>query len=196
MARLRTLNIDEMSPEMQAVLGEKAAADPKTVGVYRIWAQRPEIALAMKRFREELHKHSILSPRLIELMRLRIAFHNQCRSCMAIRYGNAVEDGVTEDLVCELVAPEEAPNLTERERAALRYADLLASNHLAISDATFDDLRLHFTEPEIVELCAHAAHCLGFGRVNMSLDMVDDLPERFHDRDSAVTPWGADAMVV
>jgi AhpD family alkylhydroperoxidase len=153
--------------------------------------------LAMKHFKQELHKNSVLPPRLIELMRLRIAFHNQCRSCMAIRYSAGVEDGVTEDLVCELSSPEEATDLTAQERSALRYADLLATNHMGITDATFDDLREHFSEPEIVELCAHAAFCVGFGRMSMSWDMVDELPERFHDREKEITPWGAaDAMLV
>ena len=44
--------------------------------------------------------HRELPERLIELVRLRVAFHNQCRSCMAIRYKDAIEDGLTEDLVC------------------------------------------------------------------------------------------------
>ncbi len=31
-------------------------------------------------------------------IRLRIAFHNQCRSCMAIRYHDAIDDAVYDDL--------------------------------------------------------------------------------------------------
>src|SRR6202000_1740076 len=67
-----------------------------------------------------------LSRRLAELIRLRIAFHNRCRSCMAIRYGEALDDGVTDDLVCSLEKPYDAPDLTDAERAALRFADLFA----------------------------------------------------------------------
>src|SRR5258708_893654 len=143
--------------------------------------QRPDLLAAHLRMKADLRNNSVLPPRLIELVRIRVAFHNQCRSCMAVRYSDGVEDGVSPDLVCELATPEEAPNLTERERSALRYADLLATNHLAISDATFDDLRKHFSEPEIVELCAHVGYFVGFGRVAMSWDMVDDLPQPFHD---------------
>ena len=113
---------------------------------------------------------------------------------MAVRYGPAVAEGVTEELVCELAHPEEAPNLTARERAAVHYADLVASNHTAVSDATFDVLRKHFTEPEIIELGAHVAYCLGFGRVAAGWDMVDDLPERFHARGKTITPWGGETI--
>ena len=194
MARLRALEPEEFPPEMREMVGD-AIHDKPQLGVARIWAQRPELALAYKRMISAMLKASILPRKLIELMRLRVAFHNQCRNCMAVRYGAAVEDGVTEELVCELASPETAPNLSERERAALRYADLVASNHLAVNDATFDDLRRHFTEPEIIEMGAHIAYCLGFGRVASGWDMVDDLPERFHDRENKVTPWGGEAIL-
>lgn len=196
MARLKPLDPSAFSPDLKAFLGPAALADPTKLGVLRIWAQRPDIALAYRTFIQTILANAKLPRRLIELVRIRIAFHNQCRSCMAIRYSPAVAEGVSEDLVCELAAPEEATDLTERERAALHYADLVAANHMAISDATFDRLREHFTEPEIVELAMHIGYCVGFGRIAMSWDMVDDLPERFQDRSATITPWGGDAMVV
>lgn len=196
MARLKPLDPSEFSPDLKAFLGPAALADPTKLGVLRIWAQRPDIALAYRTFIQTILANAKLPRRLIELVRIRIAFHNQCRSCMAIRYSPAVAEGVSEDLVCELAAPEEATDLTERERAALHYADLVAANPMAISDATFDRLREHFTEPEIVELAMHIGYCVGFGRIAMSWDMVDDLPERFKDRAATITPWGGDAMVI
>jgi alkylhydroperoxidase family enzyme len=54
------------------------------------------------------------------------------------------DDVVSEALVCSLERPYEAPDLTDAERVALRYADLFASDHLAI-DETYESLRAHFT---------------------------------------------------
>ena len=196
MARMRPLKPSEFTPQFRAFLGDAALAQPEKLGVARIWAQRPEIYMAFRQFVQTVFRHSVLPHRLIEMLRLRVAFHNQCRSCMAIRYRAAMDDGLTEDMVCELKKPEEAPNLTERERVALRYADMLATDHLSITDELFDELREHYTEPEIIELATHIAYCIGFGRVAMSWDMVDDLPERFKERDTEITPWGGDAMVV
>jgi alkylhydroperoxidase family enzyme len=102
---------------------------------------------------------------------------------------------VTEALVCSLERPAEAPDLTEAEKAALTYADLLATDHLAVDDAVFDRLRLHFGEPQIVELGVALAVFIGFGRLSATWDLVDDLPERFHDRDAPVTPWGDGTVV-
>ncbi len=133
-----------------------------------------------------LKTQGILPGRLVELVRLRVAFHNQCRSCMAIRYSTG---GINEDLVCSLEKPKEAPDLTEAERAALAYADLLATDHLSITDATFARLREHFTEPEMMELCLLVGSFVGYGRMDSSLDLTDDLPEEYGDREVELAPW-------
>jgi AhpD family alkylhydroperoxidase len=80
-------------------------------------------------------QHMMLSERLPELLRLRIAVHNQCRSCMAMRYADAVADGVTEDLVGSLERPEEAADLKAAERLALRYAGLFPGRRPCSRDA-------------------------------------------------------------
>src|SRR5690606_16744274 len=127
---------------------------------------------------------------LIELVRLRVAFHNQCRSCMAVRYADGAADGVDEALVCQLADPGDAPDLTDADRAALRFADLMATDHLSIDDEVFAQLRLHFSEAEIVELGMNIAAFVGYGRLSMAMDMVDELPERYRTRSGAlVTPW-------
>jgi AhpD family alkylhydroperoxidase len=196
MARLDRISSKDYVEELKAFIGVQALGVQDTHGVMGIWAQRPDLALPYRRFAKEVVQRAALPRRLIELVRLRIAFHNQCRSCMSIRYQAAVEEGVTEDLVCELAVPEEADNLTEAEKAALRYADLMATNHLAINDDLFDSLKQHFTEPDIVELGLHVAMFIGFGRLAMSWDAVDTLPDRFRQREDSVTPWGGDARII
>src|SRR5262245_59567960 len=160
----------------------------------RVYAQRPELARSFAALGDTFRKDAILPGRLLELVRLRVAFHNQCRSCMAVRYGHGLDDGLTEDLVCSLEKPEEAPDLTDRERAAIAYADLMATNHHAASDETFAMLKEHFTQPEIMELCFNVAMFVGFGRMAMSLDLTDDLPEGFK-RHGVVTPWEQDEVI-
>jgi AhpD family alkylhydroperoxidase len=195
MPRIRCLSRQEFDPELRAMLG----ADHKSEREMRptsVRAHHPELAKAYARFAGALKQHAVLSERLRELLRLRIAFHNQCRSCMAMRYAEAVADGVTEDLVCSLERPEEAADLTAAERLALRYADLLANNHLAIGDALYAELAQHFSDKELVELGSWCALCIGFGRLSATWNMVEDLPARFQvDANAPVTPWGPDAWV-
>lgn len=193
MPRLRSLSLAEFDPELRAMVG----ADHKSERELRptsVRAHHPELAKAYVRFTAAFKQHGVLSERLRELVRLRIAFHNQCRSCMAMRYADAVAAGVSEDLVCSLEKPHEAPDLSEAERVALRYADLMANNHLAIGDELYAELARHFSDKEVVELGSWCALCIGFGRLSATWNMVEDLPERFRaDAAATVTPWGPDA---
>jgi AhpD family alkylhydroperoxidase len=170
--------------------------DRINLGVAGIMSRLPDVAAAVGGVTAAVRETGGLPPRLMELVRLRIAFHNQCRSCMSVRYQSAIDDGLTEDAVCSLARPAEAPDLSEAERAALRFADLFATNHLAIDDAAYDDLREHFTEDELVALGLHCALCVGLGRLAATWHVVEDLPDEFRgDSHAPLAPWGANSVV-
>ena len=196
MTRLAKLPLEQWDPELRAM----AQGDIAT-GVERdsaaVWAHHPEFGKAMFRFAGALFQNSLLPRRLVELVRLRIAFHNQCRSCMAMRYQSAVDDGLTEGQVCSLEKPDESPDLTAAEKAALAYADIASTNHFAIDDRTFSELRRFYSEAEIVELGTFVGFFIGFGRMAASWDMVEQLPGGFQDRSAKAAPWRqAEAMIV
>jgi AhpD family alkylhydroperoxidase len=155
----------------------------------QVFAQAPALVAPYLEFMAALRDKGRLPARLIELLRLRVAFHNQCRSCMAIRYSSALEDGLTEDLVCSLEKPEESEDLTEGEKAALSYADKLATDHLSITDETFQELGKYFDAGELMELCLQVGTFVGYGRMSASLAMTDDLPDDYADMDAVLAPW-------
>ena len=141
-----------------------------------------------------LRASGTLPPRLLELVRLRIAFFNQCRSCIAVRYQSAIDDGLDDDAVCSLERPAEADNLTAAERSAVQFAELFATNHLVIDDAVYDELREHFSEDELVELGLHCAIALGVGRLSATWDVSDDLPEP-NGSSERLAPWNSASVV-
>jgi alkylhydroperoxidase family enzyme len=151
-----------------------------------IWAYRPSIGAAMGEALRAVREEGTLSPRLRELVRLRIAFHNQCRTCMAVRYE---AETVSEGLVCSLERPAEASELTAQERAALHFADLFSTNHLAIDDAVYQSLREHFDEGELVELGGFCALMSGLGRLMATWHIVESLPPSYLGNDGPVAPW-------
>jgi AhpD family alkylhydroperoxidase len=168
--------------------------DRINLGVASLVSRLPKVAEALGAFTAAL-KSGTLPPRLLELVRLRIAFHNQCRSCMSVRYQSAVDDGLTEDAVCALERPAEAPDLSDAERAALKFADLFATNHLAIDESIYDELRRYLTEDELVELGMHCAVSLGVGRLTATWDVADDVPEAFRSGDARMTPWASTGVI-
>ncbi|XKH52423.1 carboxymuconolactone decarboxylase family protein [Citricoccus nitrophenolicus] len=188
MARIATIPPEDFHERLSARLGHPTSQNRVALGSMVGWARRPEVALAFLELQDALRRSTSLRPRLLELVRLRVAFHNQCRSCMAVRSSAAVEDGLDDVAVCSLQRPHEAPDLSEAERAALTYADALATDHFSIDDGVFATLRQHFSEDEIVELGAHVGVCVGFGRVAMSWDLVDDLPVELR-AEGVVDPW-------
>lgn len=170
-------------------------ATPLEQGLTRFFAHCPDQALGLMQFGRALKLNRQLPERLVELVRLRIAFFNQCRSCMAIRYSDAVADGLSEELVCSLEKPQEADNLSAAEKAAIRFGELMATDHLAIGETMFEELRQHFTESEIVELGMTCAFFVGFGRLAATWHMVEELPEAFQTAVS-IAPWGQDKVQV
>ena len=195
MSRIPSVPFGQFDPELRALVSGTDKSE-RELHPTAIRAHHPEIAKAYIRFGAAMRQHSLLPARLKELVRLRIAFFNQCRSCMAMRYADAVDDGVTENLVCSLERPEEAADLSAAEKVALRYAELLATDHLSIGDALYAELGAHFGPAALVELGMFCAMCVGYGRLSATWAMVEDLPERFQvDSSAEVTPWGPDAWV-
>ena len=178
-SRVVALPYDDSSPDAAVRTRQRARA---------IAGHRPEVSAALDSVREAIATTGTLPPRLVELVRLRIAFHNQCRSCMALRYEPGLVD---EGLVCSLERPQEDPDLSDAERAALDFADRFACDHLSIDDAAFARLREHFDDGELVELGTRCAMFVGFGRLAATWNLVQDLPDSFRaDSGDPITPWG------
>lgn len=194
MSRIAKLPPDQWDARLLAAIRPDTLTDLEQ-GLTRYFAHCPEQALGLMGFGGSLKRGRSLPERLVELVRLRVAFFNQCRSCMAIRYSDAVADGVTEGLVCSLERPQEAENLSAAEKAAIRYGELMATDHLAIDDSVYADLRQHFTEAQIVELGMTVAFFVGFGRLAATWHMVEELPEAFRTAET-IAPWGADTIEV
>lgn len=128
----------------------------------QVWAHRPEVAAAWLAALDQMHNHGVLDERLRELVRLRIASFTTCRACQTARKSATVTDA---DLAC-LASSD--PRFSEAERAALRFAELFASDPLAIDEAIFDELRARFSVPQIVELNMFCALMLAGGRMTQA----------------------------
>lgn len=157
---------------------------------------RPDLGAAMMAMRQAIREQRRLPNRLIELMRLRIAFRNQCRPCMSMRYNDAIEDGLTEEMVCSLEKPEEAADMTPAEKAAVAYADQFAVDHLAISRQR-DALAKHFDATEIAEIAILVGFFVGFGRIGAVFDDGAELPVgQRHANGDPLAPWGVEEPIV
>jgi alkylhydroperoxidase family enzyme len=80
--------------------------------------------------------------------------------------------GVTEADLNDADDYERSVKLGESDKLALRYADQMQRDPAVITGAWYDDLRRHFTEPQIMELAIFVALNLGLHAVFSTLDFV------------------------
>jgi alkylhydroperoxidase family enzyme len=72
---------------------------------------------------------------------------------------------VTTETDVERVRAREDAGFTPAEQAVLRFTDAFYADHRAVPDAVWDELKRHWTEPEIVELAWTISTYIMLGRL-------------------------------
>jgi alkylhydroperoxidase family enzyme len=116
--------------------------------------------------RSMMGKQSLLGARIVELIRIRSAQLGECQPCMQSRKHDSITD---EDVAC-LIAPG-GSQLTEQERLAVQFLDLLSADHHAIDDEVYRELGTVFTAAQIIELGFTCANTMGVHRFIHTLDV-------------------------
>ena len=78
---------------------------------------------------------------------------------------------MTEELIGEIPNYRSSKILSERDKAAIRLAEVLAGDHREASQELFDELRRYFTEAEIIDLCLRIVAFVGYGRLIHALGL-------------------------
>lgn len=71
---------------------------------------------------------------------------------MDVRHAVGVKSGIPAAKLAALPSYETDPAFSDRERAALCYAEQMTRDRQSVSEACMARLRGHFSEPEVVEL--------------------------------------------
>ena len=173
MPRIRYIENSEKSEETAALIAsseETGAPDPRVVS---IMARHPTAGIGWVRYWNSLLYEGLLPHTLKEMCRIYISMEHECGYCSTVRSRVAQRQGLTEDKVMALQNFEVSELFDSREKAALRYARLFKQGPHAIDrDEVYDDLKLHFSEEEIIELGQLCAQTDGVGKLVKSLDIV------------------------
>jgi AhpD family alkylhydroperoxidase len=115
-------------------------------------------------------KEGAIGTQLAELVFLRVSQINGCGVCIDMHWRALVKGGADPRHLNTLSAWRESPFFSDRERAALNWAEAVnAIPHREPSDADFAQLQEHFTENEIAELGYAVAVIRGWNMFNVSL---------------------------
>jgi len=111
-----------------------------------------------------------LEKELTELVKLRVSQMNGCAFCLQMHLGIARKLGVLGAKLDLLAAWADADIYSQRERAALRWAEVITDfDHGAASDTAFAALQKEFSDSEIAFLTAAIANINAWNRIAVGL---------------------------
>ena len=145
---------------MQARLDLRKIADPEAV----------KAVMGVQAF---LNNHSRLEPSLLNLVWLRASQINGCAWCIDMHTKDARALGETEQRLYALNAWRDAPFYSERERAALAWAEsvtLVAQTH--VPDDVYEEAKKHFSDQELVNLTLAIGQINVWNRLNVAFRNV------------------------
>lgn len=129
----------------------------------------PKLGPAASQLSDAVYSHATLPLREFEAARMRIAQINNCRLCLDWRTERAGDAAPGESLYEAVQDWRDSPELSQRERLAVEYAERFAGDHRGLDDDFWGRMRGAFGDSEIVELSLCLALWLGMGRVNQVL---------------------------
>jgi len=110
-------------------------------------------------------KDSSIGLELIELVDVRVSQINKCAYCLDMHWKEARAHGQTEQRLYGLSSWKESPYYSDRERAALTWAEAITSAY--VPDEVYEAVIIHFTQDELIEL-THAVTLINtWNRINL-----------------------------
>jgi AhpD family alkylhydroperoxidase len=121
----------------------------------RLWGRLPRALLFLTLlYRSIDRRRSPIEPGLRALVQVRVSQINWCSFCVDLNGAAALERQVAPEKLAALESFETSPLFSEREKAALAYAEAATDPHRQTGDACLARLRVHLDDQAIVELAA------------------------------------------
>lgn len=111
-------------------------------------------------------KKSAIDTKLKELLDFRVSQMNGCAYCLDMHYKDARAHGETEQRLYGLSAWREAPYYTDRERAALAWAEALTN--VEVTDEVYAEVKTQFSDEELIDLTMVVNNINTWNRINLA----------------------------
>lgn len=112
---------------------------------------------------------SSLEPQLINLIDFRVSQINGCAYCLDMHSKDLRAAGETEQRLYTIAAWREAPFYSERERAALAWAEAVTRlKDGNVPDEVYEDARGQFSEEELIDLTVAVTTINTYNRINIA----------------------------
>jgi AhpD family alkylhydroperoxidase len=111
-------------------------------------------------------KKSPLDAMLLELVNFRVSQINHCAYCLDMHSKDLRAAGETEQRLYGLSAWRETPYYSDRERAALAWAEAVTACH--VPDAVYNEAIQQFTDEELIDLTFAVTTINTWNRLNVA----------------------------
>jgi len=136
----------------------------------RLWGRTPRVFAGLATLYGALdRKSSPIEPSLRSLITVRVSQINWCPFCVDINSATAVKRHVSEEKLADLAHFEDSGLYSDREKAALAYAETVTHSEQDTTKLHFERLRCHFDDDGIIELTALIAFQNLSSKFNASL---------------------------
>jgi len=158
--RISYFPLSQMDDRMMAVMQRCAEEGTPRPESSAIRAHSPAAFWAFDDAWEKLFRNGVLDHAVKELCRVYVSRSVKCEYCGNQRSEAARSANVSEGKLDELLNFESSMSFSDRERAALSYAEAITWR-LEPDDDFWNRLYLHFSEEELVELACFIALTMG-----------------------------------
>jgi len=125
-----------------------------------IRAHVPAVFFAFANSWRDVFKNGVADHDIKELCRVYVSRSVKCEFCGNQRSMKAAAQGLVENDYRDLINFESSPHYSERQKAALAYAEAITWD-LPVDDAFWARLNRNFSEPELVEIGYFVALTMG-----------------------------------
>jgi len=154
-ARVRSLAPRRYPWYVRMILGLQRRKYGRALEPALLWGRIPRAFLMLTLLYRSLDRAgSPLDPVLRSLVQVRVSQINGCGFCIDLNSAAALERHGAPEKLAALAEYEFSNLFSDRERAALAYAEAITDPARRVDDALFARLRRNFQEQEIVELTA------------------------------------------
>lgn len=169
MARISYVDPDSITdPELRSYLDASLAHGTPRLESQAIRAHVPEVLRTFNQTWQASFRDGVLDHSVKELARVFIAKTLECGYCAGQRSHQA---DLSEREFDEVIEFRKSEVLSDREKAALLYAEAIAWDPTMADDTVWEQLHRHFTEPEIVELGFFIGLTMGQQKFLKTLDI-------------------------
>jgi len=137
-----------------------------------LWGRSPRLQFGLQTLYSAIdRKTSPIEPALRSMVTVLVSQINHCSFCIDVNTATLQKRGVSTEKILDLKNYKSSSHYSEKEKAALKYAEAITKSDQKVDDKLFEEVRRHFSEDDIIELTALISYQNMSSKFNSALEV-------------------------